>query len=215
MDGISSIKNKQKLTMRTLKKTINLTSVIISMLILACVPIAAQTINGAKNGIAFQEQEKFGGWPANNGLWTWDNGKEILAGYTYGPFVEQKGHNVLCMSEFCEDLGNRLARSTDGGLTWKSEVPGNYAGTTKQPVPSPGGIDFQSPGFAMRVVAYGYHGSHDTVGGHFFVSDNRGKQWNGPYQFNGLKDDHNLKGFYNTARTEYCNYDLETKKIVT
>jgi len=56
--------------------------------------INAQTVKGAKNGIAFQEKDKFGGWPANNGLWTWDNGKEILVGYTYGPFVEQQGHNI-------------------------------------------------------------------------------------------------------------------------
>jgi len=186
-----------------MKRTVNLTWIIATLLLIGFKSTDAQTVKGAKNGIAFQEKDKFGGWPANNGLWTWNNGKEILVGYTYGPFVEQKGHNVLGKTEYSEDLGNRLARSTDGGLTWRSEVPENYAGTTKQPVPSPGGIDFQSPGFAMRVVAYGYHGSHDTVGGHFFVSHDRGKIWQGPYRFNGLKDDPNLKGFYNTARTEY------------
>jgi hypothetical protein len=156
----------------------------------------------AKNGIAFQEQEKFGGWPANNGLWTWDNGKEILVGYTYGPFVEQRGHNVAGMSEQAEGLGNRLARSTDGGLSWESEVPEHYVGTLQEPIPSPGGIDFQSTGFAMRVVGTAYHGAHDGEG-HFFVSNNRGKDWQGPYRFNGLMDDPNLKGLYNTSRTEY------------
>ncbi len=186
-----------------MKKAVSLTLVIVAMLLVSIKTTEAQSAKRAKNGIAFQEKDKFGGWPANNGLWTWDNGKEILVGYTYGPFVEQKGHNIEGMSEYAEDLGNRLARSTDGGRTWKSEDPANYVGTSKQPVPSPGGINFQSPGFAMRVVAYGYHGAHDTVGGHFFFSDNRGKDWQGPYRFNGLKDDPNLKGFYNTSRTEY------------
>jgi hypothetical protein len=189
--------------MKTIKNVIFLPLVIFTMLVSGLKTSNAQTLDAAKNGMAFREQDKFGGWPANNGLWTWNNGQEILAGYTYGPFVEQKGHNVEGMSEQAEGLGNRLARSTDGGLTWKSEVPKNYVGTTKEPVPSPGGFNFKSSGFAMRVVALGYHGAHDTVGGHFFVSGNRGKEWQGPYRFNGLMDDPNLKGLYNTSRTEY------------
>ena len=189
--------------MNTTRKSFILILVIYIFLVAGIKNVDAQAINASKNGSAFQEQDKFGGWPANNGLWTWDNGKEILVGYTYGKFVEQKGHNIEGMSEQAEGLGNRLARSTDGGLTWISEVPENYVGTSNPPVPSPGGINFQDPGFAMRVVALGYHGAHDTLGGHFFVSNNRGKEWQGPYRFNGLLDDPNLKGFYNTARTEY------------
>jgi hypothetical protein len=205
-DGMKRIRNELSTNTITkdkaMKKTVSLTFIILTMLMACIKTTEAQSLKRAINGIAFQEQDKFGGWPANNGLWTWDNGKEILVGYTYGNFVEQKGHNIEGMSEQADGLGNRLARSTDGGLTWESEEPENYVGTPKQPIPSPGGIDFQSNGFAMRVVGTAYHGAHDGEG-HFFVSDDRGKVWQGPYRFNGLMDDPNLKGLYNTARTEY------------
>lgn len=186
-----------------MKRTVNLTWIFATLLLIGFKSTDAQTVKGAKNGIAFQEKDKFGGWPANNGLWTWNNGKEILVGYTYGPFVEQKGHNIEGMTDQAEGLENRLARSMDGGLTWKTEKPENYVGTEKQPIPSPGGFNFQSSDFAMRVVAVGYHGANDSTGGHFFVSEDRGKEWQGPYRFNGLMEDPNLKGFYNTSRTEY------------
>ncbi len=155
-----------------------------------------------RHGIAAGEEGKFCGWPANNGVWSWDGGKEILVGYTFGDFMEQKGHNMKNHSENGEHLLSQLARSTDGGLTWKSVDPENYVGDGKSPVPSPGGIAFQAPGFAMRVVGTAYHGADDENGS-FFVSDNRGKDWKGPYQFNGLMEDPNLKGKVCTARTEY------------
>jgi hypothetical protein len=185
-----------------MKKAVSLILVFLAILLVSIKTSEAQSVKRAKNVIAFQEQNMFGGWPANNGIWTWDNGKEILVGYTYGKFVEQKGHNIEGMSEQAEGLVARLARSTDGGLTWKSEELKNYVGTLKQPIPSPGGIDFQSNGFAMRVVGTAYHGAHDGEG-HFFVSNNRGKVWQGPYRFNGLMEDPNLKGLYNTSRTGY------------
>jgi hypothetical protein len=36
------------------------------------------TLKGAKNVVVFAEPTSFAGWPANNGAWTWDDGKEIL-----------------------------------------------------------------------------------------------------------------------------------------
>jgi len=62
-------------------------------------------------------QDRFFGWPANNGLWQWDNGREILVGFTNGNFEDQDGHNIGK-----EQLTN-LARSTDGGKTWEREDP--------------------------------------------------------------------------------------------
>lgn len=143
------------------------------------------------------EEGRYLGWPANNGLWTWDNGKEILVGYTEGRFVdEDEMHNIA------EPYISKLARSTDGGKTWKSEKPDSFMKDGTEPVPSPGNIDFGHAGFALRVVTTGYHGSEDPKG-HFYFSYDRGKSWQGPFQFNGLNEDPRLEGLEITARTDY------------
>jgi hypothetical protein len=155
------------------------------------------TPKGAENVVVFAEPGSFAGWPANNGAWTWDGGKEILVGFTKGPYMETEGHNIAKT-----DRKNLLARSTDGGMTWATEEPANFAGNSAPPVASPGGINFEAPGFAMKVMANGYHGHTDKVGS-FFVSDDKGKNWRGPYRFNGLMEDPNLVGTECTARTGY------------
>jgi len=82
--------------------------------LLAAEPSAGNATNpptpkGAKNVVVFAEPTSFAGWPANNGAWTWNDGKEILGGFTKGPFVETEGHNIGKT-----DRKNLLARSTDG-----------------------------------------------------------------------------------------------------
>jgi hypothetical protein len=169
---------------------------------LAAAPSAGNATNqpmpqGAKNVVVFAEPGSFAGWPANNGVWTWNDGKEILVGFTKGPFVEVEGHNIAPT-----DRKNLLARSTDGGMTWATEEPANFAGKSAPPVASPGEINFEAPGFAMKVMADGYHGHTDKVGS-FFVSDDKGRNWRGPYRFNGLMEDPNLAGTDCTSRTGY------------
>ncbi len=188
-----------------MKRTIKIVSLkffIATLLVMGFNATEAQTVKRTKNVIVASESGKFCGWPANNGEWTWDNGKEILVGYSFQDFVEQKGHNIKGLTGTAPDIITRLARSTDGGLTWKSEDPENFVGDGQSSVPSPGGINFQAPGFAMRVVGSGYHGAYDPDG-HFFVSYNRGKDWQGPYQFNGLMENPLLNGKDNTSRTAY------------
>ena len=109
--------------------------------------------------------------------------------------MEQEGHNIGKT-----DRKNLLARSTDGGMTWTTEEPANYVGKSAQPVASPGGFNFEAPGFAMKVMGNAYHGSTDKVGS-FFVSDDKGRNWRGPYRFNGLMEDPNLVGTECTSRT--------------
>jgi hypothetical protein len=169
---------------------------------LAAEPSAGTATNppapkGAKNVVVFGEPGSFAGWPANNGAWTWNDGKEILVGFTKGPYLETEGHNIAKT-----DRKNLLARSNDGGMTWATEEPVNFAGKSAHPVASPGGINFEAPGFAMKVMADGYHGHTDKVGS-FFVSDDKGRNWRGPYRFNGLMDDPNLVGTDCTSRTGY------------
>lgn len=160
-------------------------------------PTNPSTPKGAKNAVVFAEPGSFAGWPANNGVWTWNDGKEILVGFTKGPYLETEGHNIGKT-----DRKNLLARSTDGGMTWATEEPANFVGNSAPPVASPGGINFEAPGFAMKVMADGYHGHTDKAGS-FFVSDDKGRNWRGPYRFNGLMDDPNLVGTDCTSRTGY------------
>lgn len=142
------------------------------------------------------QQDRFFGWPANNGLWQWDEGREILVGFTNGNFEQQDGHNIG------DERLTNLARSTDGGQTWTREDPENFVGDNGEVKPSPGNIRFDHPDFALRVAATGYHGTKDKDG-RFFISYNRGKDWEGPYRFNELNEDENLEGLQITARTNY------------
>ncbi|MBM3187467.1 MAG: exo-alpha-sialidase [Chloroflexi bacterium] len=145
--------------------------------------------------IVYQEAGRFAGWPANNGVWSWD-GREILVGFTTGGYAEQRGHNIAL------PYHNLLARSRDGGETWTVLDPGNFVGrggAIRQPS---GGLDFTQPGFAMRVEGTGYHGSSDARGA-FYVSRDRGETWGGPYSFGSLTDADELRGLEITARTDY------------
>ena len=142
------------------------------------------------------EKDRFLGWPANNGMWNWEDGKEIMVGFTNGNFEEQDGHNIGK-----EQLTN-LARSTDGGKSWVREDPENFVGDGGEVTDSPGDIRFDHPDFVLRVAARGYHGTKDKKG-RFFISYDRGKNWQGPYRFNNLNDDKNLEGMEITSRTNY------------
>jgi hypothetical protein len=150
---------------------------------------------------------RYMGWPANNGLWSWDDGREILVGYTDGPFVEQSGHNIG------QPQLTKLARSLDGGKTWVIEDPENFVGKDEAPVPSPGNIQFGHPDFALRVSATGYHGNEDPVG-RFFISYDRGKTWEGSYRFNGLHDASELEGMEITSRTSYLVTGENSAQII-
>lgn len=153
--------------------------------------------------IAHDEPGAFAGWPANNGLWTWDNGRELLVGCTLGAFKEQPGHNLA------EPYRSVLLRSTDAGETWMREDPARFVGDATNAVACPGGIDFRHPDLAIRCVGSAYHGSDDKQGS-FFVSTNRGRAWNGPYRFNGLGTESSQRGREQTPRTDYLPLDSDS-----
>src|SRR5260370_41069986 len=69
--------------------------------------------------IVYHHAGRFGGWPANHGIWSW--GDEILVGFSRG-FHKDLGperHNID--RERPED--HLLARSRDGGKSWSLENP--------------------------------------------------------------------------------------------
>jgi len=150
---------------------------------------------------------RYHGWPANNGIWSW--GDEILVGFTQGDYVQQKGHSIDGVQE------NHLAKSLDGGQTWRAYRPEGYfrdehpkyRGDGKQHLTTP--LNFLDPQLVVKVFSQGYHGTEDPVGG-LFISQDRGDAWKGPYALTGLYDKEGLKGRILSARTAYLAQSEDT-----
>jgi hypothetical protein len=148
-----------------------------------------------KHITVYEQPGVFAGWPANNGLWNWD-GKGILVGLTTGAYSEQPGHNIQ------EPYRSLLARSVDQGDSWTVVRPATFVGSRAETEPLTESIDFTHPGFALRVVGTGYHGSARPAGA-FYASLDRGSRWQGPYGFGSLGDCRELQDLEITSRTDY------------
>jgi len=149
---------------------------------------------------------RFGGWPANHGIWSW--GDEILVGFGAG-YYKNLGPTRHAIDRERPEY-HLLARSLDGGQHWKifnpSEKGGVLLGTAEMrhgtvppgyreatPVDCPGGIDFTHPDFAMTVRMSGVH----TGQSRFYYSYDRGRSWKGPFKLPALGQ----RGI--AARTDY------------
>lgn len=146
--------------------------------------------------VVAREAGAFVAWPANGGLWAWDEGREALVAFIGGSFKEQPGHNIG------EEHTNLVARSCDGGLTWKVERPAGFAQPGAEFAERKAPVDFTRTDFALRCTATGYHGATDPRGGFLFSCD-RGRTWEGPFRFRGLDGCEPLKGWEVTCRTDY------------
>ena len=147
-----------------------------------------------KHVIVAFEEGRFHGWPANNGVWNWED--EILVGFTQGEYVVKKSHNIGSKHI------SKLARSLDGGETWEIFDPENYVGDDNEKTSLTSPINFKKPGFAMRVFGDKYHGTADPEAG-FFYSYDKGKTWNGPYYLVDIAKHKEFKGKILTPRTDY------------
>ena len=70
----------------------------------------------------YHQPGRFGGWPANHGIWSWGN--EILVGFSAG-YHKDLGptrHNI----DHDKPEEHLLARSKDGGQTWSIENPAQH-----------------------------------------------------------------------------------------
>src|ERR1051326_2410468 len=132
----------------------------------------------AEHVLVYRESGRFGGWPANHGIWSWDN--EILVGFSAAwhkpqpPTRHQQDHS--------KPEEPRLARSLDGGLTWTIEAPRDLlppaqGGPEPQDLSHP--MDFQRPGFAMT---FRFLDSNRGPSLFWFTYD-KGKKWQGPFKF--------------------------------
>ncbi len=169
--------------------------------------VAADPTEGVvdKHVKVYYEPGRFGGWPANHGIWSWGN--EILVGYSRGYYKDfgEERHNID--RERPEE--HWLARSLDGGETWTHEHPAEKGQlipqgealhgieTPGQEVPEwkdcPGGIDFTHPDFAMTFRMADHHAGPSR----FYYSYDRGHNWEGPFRL----PDMGTPGI--AARTEY------------
>jgi len=129
-----------------------------------------------QNVIVYKEPGRYGGWPANHGIWAWGN--EIVVGFTaawYKPVKE--GHAV----DRSKPFEKWQARSLDGGATWAIEKPACFDRTsgTRQPTALPGPVDFTHPDFALAMEFASIHVGPSS----FYVSSDRCRTWRGPFAF--------------------------------
>jgi hypothetical protein len=159
----------------------------------------------------YYEQDKYGGWPANWGIWNW--GDEILVGFTCADHKDVKeGHSFDQQSSLA-----KFARSRDGGLTWKMEdafesgiseatVEHRIGGKSVPAKVLTERMDFSDPNFALtfRMV--------DMITGpsSFYYSCDRGKSWKGAYRLEVKFPDPAPAGI--VTRTDYL---VEGKHVMT
>jgi len=162
---------------------------------------APPTIEGVRNVVVYREAGRYGGWPANHGIWIWSS--EILVGFERGYFKYSGSRHSIDWDRPAEHV---LARSLDGGETWTLEHPASWRPPPnalvahvhtepggKEAVDCPGGIDFTNPNFAFTARM-----EDVNVGpSRFYYSYDRGKHWNGPFRIPNFGQ----KGI--AARTDY------------
>jgi hypothetical protein len=157
----------------------------------ACL-FAAREARVVKHIGIYREKGRFGGWPANHGIWSWGN--EILVGFSAAYFKKREWMYHQADPEKPE--APAFARSRDGGETWSVwEAP-------EQMLPRWGGrsgrapderMDFSASGFAMTLRFNNNHAG-PTV---FWYSLDKGERWRGPFEFPSL----GLRGI--AGRTDY------------
>jgi hypothetical protein len=182
-----------------------LTCCLLGIFLSAAPDAAGQSPPPAKHVVVYRENGRFGGWPANHGIWSWGN--EILVGFSAGYHKDLGPDRHSIDRERPEE--HLLARSLDGGLSWRIENPSEKgalipAGNALHGTPPPGlterpwrdcqgGIDFLHPDFALTVRMTDAHAGPAR----FYYSTDRGHNWEGPFRL-PLFD---TKGI--AARTDY------------
>ncbi|MHC4124359.1 MAG: sialidase family protein, partial [Planctomycetota bacterium] len=139
--------------------------------------------------VIYREPGKFGGWPANHGIWNW--GDEIIVGFEIGYYKPELATHSIDLTKPSESV---IARSLDGGQTWKIEQHKNFIwgmgmGLACQKVqqhfkdgvkviPNTGNINFIHPDFAFTCRMTSFYGGYSN----FYFSYDRGRTWKGPFE---------------------------------
>lgn len=115
----------------------------------------------------YYEPGRYGGWPANYGIWVWEN--EILVGFLKAYYENRgaKSHNM----DRDKPQSSMFARSKDGGETWTIEDPGTGHGLEFPDCSAT--INFSHPDFALTVRRNQFRSG-------IYYSYDRGQHWVGP-----------------------------------
>ena len=107
-------------------------------------------------------------WPANQGIWVWNN--EIVVGFKLGYHKEPNGHTHAI--DGGRPSRRMQARSLDGGSTWTVESTSlvNSRAVARDITSLPEPIEFTADNFAARLIRR-----------HFFYSIDRCYTWEGPF----------------------------------
>lgn len=129
-----------------------------------------------QNVNVYKEPGRYGGWPANQGLWQW--GDELVVGFTSTWYKQTTTDHRIDRTKPSYRI---QARSLDGGNTWKTEENQPYADHDKEAKPAPLAqpLDFTTPDFALMFSFGGLHSGPSW----FYTSLDRCKSWQGPYSF--------------------------------
>jgi len=145
-----------------------------------CKKVTLAPISAAKPGLrpgsikhvaVYKEPGRFGGWPANNGGWSWGN--EIVVAFACGWY---KPSYTSHSADWSRPVRTVQARSYDGGETWTIEEPVTKSVDKGEAGSGTGLVNFAHPDLAIR-----------AGGSRFFVSYDRARTWQGPYTFEGIK----------------------------
>ena len=165
-------------------------AVALALALLGFTALPAFGEKGVTHVKVYAEPGRFGGWPANHGIWSW--GDEILVGFSAGYYQDLglERHNI----DHGKPEEHLLARSLDGGQTWSIENPAEKGalipvgqalhgitppGLQEKPWQDcPGGIDFTHADFALAIRMTDAHAGPAR----FYYSMDRGKTWQGPFR---------------------------------
>jgi len=164
--------------------------VIVRFAVAMLVISAGALAQDARHVTVYKEKGRFGGWPANHGVWIWGN--EIVVGFSRGYYKDlgEERHNI----DRDKPEEHVLARSTDGGETWSIEQPNEKGyllpqgealhgtelkGVAIKPATEfTGEIDFTHPDLAFTTRM----SSADDGASRFYYSYDRAKTWEGPFK---------------------------------
>jgi len=196
------------------------TSIVILSIAAAAASLAVMSADGAdapRHVIVWREAGRYGGWPANHGIWSW--GDEILVGFSGGymkPDAISAGGPARHPIDRTRPEQHLLARSTDGGESWKVEHPEGLV-----PPPTTGhmaGVPIESGGRSLQPFGGSANlddrdfimtfrmGRADDGPSWFFTSPDRGHTWRGPFAFPRL-------GNGVAARTDYLVTGRQTALV--
>lgn len=158
----------------------------------------------------FYEEGRYGGWPANWGIWSWGN--EILVGFTAGDHLDKDSHTFDRASSHA-----MFARSLDGGQTWSIEdafssgiteatVEHNLDEKSQPASNLDTSIDFSHPDLALTFRMNTMRDGPSS----FYYSYDRGKTWEGAFRLSVDFKDKKPTGI--VTRTDYI---VESKNEVT